>query len=194
MQSFQFSRSGDLQSAYSAYRTADAEAADAAHSHSQYLAGGTTLLDLMKLGVMRPERVVDINDLDRTNAGLVEFAGNRLQLGALTRMSDVADHPDVRREFPVIAQSLQLAASAQCIATYPGDFAQALIALDAQVEVMGRNGSRELPFAKLHRPPGQTPHLETTLAPGELITAFRITRAPFTRRSLFLKVRDREIG
>ena len=113
MQSFQFSRSGDLQSAYSAYRTADAEAADAAHSHSQYLAGGTTLLDLMKLGVMRPERVVDINDLDRTNAGLVEFAGNRLQLGALTRMSDVSDHPDVRREFPVIAQSLQLAASAQ---------------------------------------------------------------------------------
>jgi len=247
MQSFQFSRSGDLQSAYSAYRTADAEAADAAHSHSQYLAGGTTLLDLMKLGVMRPERVVDINDLDRTNAGLVEFAGNRLRLGALTRMSDVADHPDVRREFPVIAQSLQLAASAQirnmaslggnvlqrtrcsyfrdtsysncnkrepgsgcaaldgtnrphailgtserCIATYPGDFAQALIALDAQVEVMGRNGSRELPFAKLHRPPGQTPHFETTLAPGELITAFRITRAPFTRRSLFLKVRDRE--
>ena len=94
MQSFQFSRSGDLQSAYSAYRTADAEAADAAHSHSQYLAGGTTLLDLMKLGVMRPERVVDINDLDRTNAGLVEFAGNRLRLGALTRMSDVADHPD----------------------------------------------------------------------------------------------------
>ena len=53
----------------------------------------------MKLGVMRTERIVDINDLDRTNAGLVEFAGNRLQLGALTRMSDVADHPDVRREF-----------------------------------------------------------------------------------------------
>src|ERR1700731_4240234 len=113
MQSFQFSRSGDLQSAYSAYRTADAEAADAAHSHSQYLAGGTTLLDLMKLGVIRPERVVDINDLERTNAGRIEFGGNRLRLGALTRMSTVADHPDVCRDFPVIAQSLQLAASAQ---------------------------------------------------------------------------------
>src|ERR1700731_4853082 len=229
MQSFQFSRSGDLQSAYSAYRTADAEAADAAHSHSQYLAGGTTLLDLMKLGVMRTERIVDINDLDRTNAGVVEFTGNRLRLGALARMSTVADHPDVRRDFPAIAQSLQLAASQQirnmaslggnvlqrtrcsyfrdtsysncnkrdpgsgcaaldgvnrahavlgtserCIATYPGDFAQALIALDAHVEVAGSNGAREFPFAKLHRQPGQTPHFETTLAPDELITVFRI--------------------
>jgi xanthine dehydrogenase YagS FAD-binding subunit len=65
MQSFRFSRSADLQSAYSVYRTADAEAADAARLHSQYLVCGTTLLDLMRLGVMRPERVVDINDLDR---------------------------------------------------------------------------------------------------------------------------------
>jgi xanthine dehydrogenase YagS FAD-binding subunit len=247
MQPFQFSHTGDLRSAYSAYRAADAEGTDAAHSRSQYLAGGTTLIDLMKLGVMRPDLVVDINDLDRTNAGRIEFAGDRLRLGALTRMSTVADHPDVRRDFPVIAQSLQLAASAQirnmaslggnvlqrtrctyfrdtsysncnkrepgsgcaaleginrthavlgtserCIATYPGDFAQALMALDAEVEVLGRNGRREFPFANLHRQPGQTPHLETTLAPGELITAFRITRAPFIRRSLFLKVRDRQ--
>ena len=245
MQPFQFSRTGDLQSAYLAHGAA--EATDTAHSRSQYLAGGTSLLDLMKLGVMRPDRVVDINELERTNAGRIEFGGNRLRLGALTRMSTVADHPDVRRDFPVIAQSLQLAASAQirnmaslggnvlqrtrctyfrdtsysncnkrnpgsgcaaldginrphavlgtserCIATYPGDFAQALIALDAHVEVAGRNGAREFPFAKLHRQPGQTPHLETTLAPGELITVFRIARAPFTRRSLFLKVRDRQ--
>ena len=245
MQPFQFSRTGDLQSAYLAHGAA--EATDTAHSRSQYLAGGTTLLDLMKLGVMRPDRVVDINELERTNAGRIEFGGNRLRLGALTRMSTVADHPDVRRDFPVIAQSLQLAASAQirnmaslggnvlqrtrctyfrdtsysncnkrnpgsgcaaldginrphavlgtserCIATYPGDFAQALIALDAHVEVAGRNGAREFPFAKLHRQPGQTPHFETTLAPDELITVFRIARAPFTRRSLFLKVRDRQ--
>src|SRR3984893_9020720 len=247
MQPFQFLRTSDLQSAHSAHRAANAEETCAAHPRIQYLAGGTTLLDLMKLGVMPPDRVVDINDLERTNAGRIEFGGNRLRLGALTRMSTVADHPDVRRDFPVIAQSLQLAASAQirnmaslggnvlqrtrctyfrdtsysncnkrnpgsgcaaldginrshavlgtserCIATYPGDFAQALIALDAHVEVAGSNGSREFPFASLHRQPGQNPHLETTLAPGELITAFRITRAPFTRRSLYLKVRDRE--
>ena len=245
MQPFQFSRASDLESAYSAHGAA--EATDTAHSRSQYLAGGTTLLDLMKLGVMRPDRVVDINELERTNVGRIELGGSWLRLGALTRMSTVADHPDVRRDFPVIAQSLQLAASAQirnmaslggnvlqrtrctyfrdtscsncnkrnlgsgcaaldginrshavlgtserCIATYPGDFAQALIALDAHVEVAGRNGAREFPFAKLHRQPGQTPHLETALAPDELITAFRIARAPFTRRSLFLKVRDRQ--
>src|SRR3984893_17635439 len=111
MQPFQFSRTDDLQSAYSAHSAA--EATDAADARSQYLAGGTTLLDLMKLGVMRPDRVVDINDLDRTNAGRIEIAGDRLRLGALTRMSTVADHPDVHRDFPVIAQSLQLAASAQ---------------------------------------------------------------------------------
>lgn len=245
MRPFQFSRVDDLPSAHSAYLAPDAEGT-AGQPRSEYLAGGTTLIDLMKLEVMRPDRVVDINGLDRTGAGRIEFSGNRLRLGALTRMSNVAYHSDVRREFPVIAQSLQLAASAQlrnmaslggnvlqrtrctyfrdisyncnkrdpgsgcaaldginrphailgtseqCIATYPGDFAQALIALDAQVEVAGPNGPREFPFASLHRQPGQTPHLETTLAPGELITAFRITQAPFTRRSLFLKVRDRE--
>jgi CO/xanthine dehydrogenase FAD-binding subunit len=65
MQLFRFSRSADLQSAYSVYRTTDAEAADAARLHSQYLAGGTALLDLTKLGVMRLGRVVDFNDLDR---------------------------------------------------------------------------------------------------------------------------------
>src|SRR5258708_1355262 len=108
MQPFQFSRSSDLQSASSAYLAADTAESDVAHSRSQYLAGGTTLLDLMKLGVMRPERVVEINDLDRTNAGRIEFGGNSLRLGALTRMSAAADHSDVRRDFPVIAQSLQL--------------------------------------------------------------------------------------
>jgi xanthine dehydrogenase YagS FAD-binding subunit len=112
MQPFEFSRIGDLPSAHSAYRAATAEERSA-QSSSQYLAGGTTLLDLMKLGVMRPDRLVDINDLERTNAGRIEFGDDRLRLGALTRMSTVADHPDVRRDFPVIAQSLQLAASAQ---------------------------------------------------------------------------------
>ena len=67
-----------------------------------------------------------------------------------------------------------LGVSDRCIATYPGDFSQALIALDAQVEVAGPDGSRTLPFATLHRSPGVSPHIETTLAPGELILAFII--------------------
>src|SRR5689334_10758979 len=213
----------------------------------QFLAGGTTLIDLMKLDVLRPEHVVDINALARAQLGEIAVSENGLRLGALVRMAEAADHPAIRRDYPVIAQSLELAASAQlrnmaslagnvlqrtrcpyfrdvsysncnkripgsgcaafdgfnrqhavlgvsqnCIATYPGDFAQALIALDATVEISGPEASRTIPFADLHRAPGDTPHLETTLAPGELITAFQIRAGAWTRRSLFLKVRDRE--
>src|ERR1700748_3112104 len=87
-------------------------ARDAADDPSAaFLAGGTTLLDLMKLDVMRPERVIDINglaDLDEIDANPHE-----LRLGALARMSTAARHPIVVRDYPVISQSLLLAASAQ---------------------------------------------------------------------------------
>jgi len=214
---------------------------------AQFLAGGTTLLDLMKLDVMRPNIVIDINALDRTALGRIERCGSGLRLGALVRMADAIDHPDVQRDYPVIAQSLILAASAQirnmaslggnvlqrtrctyfrdpsyaacnkrnpgsgcaamdgfnrmhavlgvsdhCIATYPGDFAQALLALDASMEVIGSESSRILPFAALHRLPGDAPDIETTLRPGDMIASFLIPVAPWTRRSLYLKVRDRE--
>ena len=84
-----------------------------------------------------------------------------------------------------------LGVSDQCIALYPGDWAPALVALDARVEVLGRSGKRTLAFADLHRLPGTTPHIETSLAPGELITAFIVPGGP-RRRSLYRKVRDRE--
>lgn len=212
-----------------------------------YLAGGTTLLDLMKLDVMRPDVVIDINGLQRTPLGRIESGDEELRLGALVRMADAAEHPAVKGNFPVIAQSLQLAASAQlrnmatlggnvlqrtrcnyfrdvaytacnkrqpgsgcaaidgvsrrhallggsdhCIATYPGDFAQALMALDARVELRGPKRERTVPFATLHRQPGDTPHVETALQPGEMITAFIVPIAPWTRRSLYLKIRDRQ--
>jgi xanthine dehydrogenase YagS FAD-binding subunit len=162
-------------------------------------------------------------------------------------MADAARHPDIVRDYPVIAQSLTLAASAQirnmaslggnvlqrtrctyfrdtswsrcnkrepgsgcaalegvnrkhavlgtsqgCIATYAGDFAQGLIALDASVETAGPMGARRIAFADLHVAPGDDPSIETTLRPGELITAFTIPAAPFARRSLYLKIRDRQ--
>jgi len=211
---------------------------------AQPLAGGTTLIDLMKLDVMRPTSIVDINPLaDGWSA--IEPKGDGLRLGALAKMSDVAAHEEIQRHYPVIANSLKLAASAQlrnmatlggnvmqrtrcsyfrdvsyencnkrnpgsgcaamdgvnrmhavlgasdqCIATYPGDFAQALIALDAMVEITGRSGTRNMPFAELHKAPGNTPDIETTLRPGELISAFSISgRWP---RSVYLKARDRQ--
>ena len=248
MQPFHFARTADAKSAVLMHGSSPKDASsDPANASAQYLAGGTTLLDLMKLGVTRPEQVIDINDLGHTKAGSIEFGADGLRLGALSRMSVAAEHPDIRQNFPVVSQSLQLAASAQirnmaslggnvlqrtrcsyfrdvsyencnkrrpgsgcaaldgfnrshavlgtsdqCIATYPGDFAQALIALDAKIEVLGRRGIRDFPFARLHRQPGEAPHLETTLAAEEMIVAFYIPKSSYARRSLFLKVRDRE--
>jgi len=229
------------------YQRADTLAAvHAATEDSQFLAGGTTLLDLMKLGVMRPAHLIDINELKATYGG-IEVWPHGLRLGALAHMAEAAAHPDIRRDYPVIAQSLELAASAQlrnmatlggnvlqrtrcsyfrdpswqacnkrvpgsgcaalegvnrkhavlggsdhCIATYPGDFAQALTALDATVELAGPRGKRTLRIDELHRLPERAPHIETLLAPGELVTGFVVPSGPWTRRSLYLKIRDRE--
>jgi len=212
----------------------------------QYLAGGTTLIDLMKLDVMRPEQVVDLNGLSGELGG-VEADARGLRLGAMTRMAEAARHPAVLRDYPAIAQSLRLAASPQirnmaslggnvlqrtrcnyfrftdfaecnkrvpgsgcaamqgvnrkhavlgvsdhCIASYPGDFATALAALGAEVEIAGAGGARRMAFEELHRLPGDTPNVETTLAPGDLILGFFVPAGPWTRRSLYLKLRDRE--
>lgn len=212
----------------------------------QYLAGGTTLMDLMKLDVLRPERLIDLAPL-RARHGDIHTDENGLTLGAFGTMAAAARHPAVLRDYPVIAQSLQLAASAQlrnmatlggnvlqrtrcayfrdvawagcnkrqpdsgcdaieginrnhavlgvddsCIAQYPGDFGVALIALDAEVMLQGPKGERRIPFAELHRSAEGQPHLETTLAPGEIITAFHIPAGAWTRRSLYLKIRDRQ--
>src|SRR5207253_7939116 len=77
----------------------------------QFLAGGTTLIDLMKLDVMRPEHVVDINALQNSELGRIELSSAGLRLGALVRMAEAADHPQINQEFPALAQSLKLAAS-----------------------------------------------------------------------------------
>jgi xanthine dehydrogenase YagS FAD-binding subunit len=86
-----------------------------------------------------------------------------------------------------------LGTSGQCIATYHGDLAQALIALDAMIETTGNTaGPRRFPFAELHRLPGTTPHQETCLTPGEFITFIEVPAGPWTRRSCYVKVRDRQ--
>src|SRR4051812_24821552 len=93
-------------------RVGDAAAAAKVQTGASFLAGGTTLLDLMKLDVMRPALLVDINDLSPEH-GRIESGSGGLRLGALARMADAAHDPAVRRDYPVIAQSLDLAASAQ---------------------------------------------------------------------------------
>ncbi len=114
MQPFHFARTADAKSAVLMHGSNPKDtSSDPVNASAQYLAGGTTLPDLMKLGVMRPEQVIDINDLGRTKAGSIEFEADGLRLGAMSRMSVAAEHPDIRQNFPVVSQSLQLAASAQ---------------------------------------------------------------------------------
>ena len=200
----------------------------------------------MKLDVIRPHRLLDLSG-QRDEHGHIRDLEDGLWLGALVRMSQAADDPSVRQDYPVIADALRLAASAQlrnmaslagnvlqrtrcnyfrdrtyhacnkrepgtgcaaiggctrglavlgvsehCIAHYPGDFAVALVALDAEVNTLTTEGrERVLPIEELHRLPGDTPHIETNLAPGEFITGFRVPAGAWTRRSLYLKVRDR---
>jgi xanthine dehydrogenase YagS FAD-binding subunit len=85
-----------------------------------------------------------------------------------------------------------LGASEECIATHPSDMCVALSALEAKVQVKGPKGERVIPIGEFHRLPGKTPQVETTLQPGELITAIDLPAMTFGRRSTYLKVRDRQ--
>jgi xanthine dehydrogenase YagS FAD-binding subunit len=95
----------------------------AARSGARYIAGGTTLVDLMRETVERPEAIVDINALPFRS---VDLQSSKLAIGSLVRMSELAAHPGVRREFPVIVEALELSASAQLrnVATIGGNLMQ----------------------------------------------------------------------
>ncbi|WP_029112316.1 xanthine dehydrogenase family protein subunit M [Mycobacterium sp. URHB0044] len=95
--------------AFSVARTVRA-ATDHTATDAMFLAGGTTLVDLMKLEVLTPARVVDINGLPLTG---ITTGADGLRIGALERMAAVAEHPGVRRDFPLISQALELSASPQ---------------------------------------------------------------------------------
>ena len=245
MRPFAYHRAGDLADAVDAASQAPSRIPPTM-APVQFLAGGTTILDLMKLDVMRPEVLVDIGGIGPVGRTIEKRVG-ALYLGAFVTMAEAAEHPEIKRNYPVIAQSLDFAASPQlrnmatlggnvlqrtrcvyfrdpswgacnkrepgsgcaaldgvnrkhavlgvsdkCIATYPGDFAQALVALDAVAEIAGPGGGRVVPVEALHREPGDTPHIETNLLPGDIIVGFRVPVAAWTRRSLYLKIRDRQ--
>jgi xanthine dehydrogenase YagS FAD-binding subunit len=84
-----------------------------------------------------------------------------------------------------------LGQSDSCIAVHPSDMAVAMAMLDAVVHVQSANGSRAIPIAELHRLPGATPEVDTTLLPGELITAVHLPHLPIAANSHYVKVRDR---
>lgn len=229
---FRFSKAADEKSALAA-----------AAAGARPIAGGTTLVDLMRETVERPEAVVDINALPYRD---IDLQPARLRVGALVRMSELAAHTGVRQTFPVISQALELSASAQlrnmasiggnllqrprclyfrdvtapcnrrrpgtgcaaiggrnrthaifgtsdsCVATHPSDLAVALVALDALVITRDNNGEHPIRISDFFRQPGTTPDREHNLTPGALITAIEIPVRPESRRSGYLKVRDRE--
>ena len=214
-----------------------------AGARAAFIAGGTTLIDLMKLDVMLPTALVDINDLPLDKIEPLPDGG--LRVGAMVRNSDLAHHGAVVKRFPVLYQALLsgaspqlrnmattggnlmqrtrcyyfrdtmyacnkrqpgsgcaaidgfnrihavLGGSDQCIATHPSDMAVALVALDAVVHIKGPGGERQVPAEEFHLLPGNTPHLETVVQPGELITYVTIPSRPFARRSAYVKLRDR---
>ena len=222
---------------------AEAAAAVAGTPDAKFIAGGTNLLDLMKLQIETPRHLVDVNGL---GLDTVEPTGEGgLRIGALVRNTDLAAHPRVRKDYGVLARALLAGASGQlrnkattagnllqrtrcpyfydtaqacnkrqpgsgcsaldgvnrqlaviggseaCIATHPGDMAVAMRVLDATVETVdGAGTERRIPIAEFHRLPGDEPQRDTTLKPGELITAVTLPK-PVPGTHIYRKVRDR---
>ncbi len=233
MRSFEFHRAEDALAAIAA----------GAKSGTRFVAGGTTLLDLMKLNVERPELVIDINRLPLDK--VEPLSGGGLKIGATVRNSALANHPIVRRDYAVLSQALLAGASGQlrnmattggnllqrtrcmyfrdaampcnkrepgtgcsaigganrtlailgtsehCIPTNPSDMNVAMAALEAIIHVRGINGKRSIPIADFHLLPGDTPHRETVLEPGDLITHVTLPPPVPGSRSFYLKLRDR---
>jgi xanthine dehydrogenase YagS FAD-binding subunit len=209
----------------------------------RFVAGGTTVIDLMKLNVERPQKVIDINGLPLNQVQVIPEGG--LRIGAVVRNSDLANHPAVLRDYPVLSQALLSGASAQlrnmattggnllqrtrcvyfrdtatpcnkrepgtgcsaiggfnrtlailgtsehCIASNPSDMSVALAALEATIHIQGTRGERSVPIDEFFLLPGDTPHRETVLEPGELITFVTLPAPSAGNKSVYLKLRDR---
>jgi xanthine dehydrogenase YagS FAD-binding subunit len=231
---------------FSYARASDADAAVravAADPRAKFLAGGTNLLDLMKEDVERPTVLVYLGGLD---LAAIRETATGVSIGALATNTTTANHPVIRRDYPLLTQAIVAGASGQlrnmatnggnllqrtrcpyfydvampcnkrepgsgcgareglnrmhailgwseqCVATYPGDMANALYALDAVVRVRGAGGAeRAIPIADFHRLPGDAPERDTNLQHGELIVAIELPRSNFARNAYYLKVRDR---
>jgi len=210
---------------------------------ARFLAGGTNLLDLMKLEIERPGHLIDVSRLPMTAIEATPEGG--LRIGAMATNTAAAADPRVRTRYPVLTQAILAGASPQlrnkatvggnllqrtrcpyfydpakpcnkrdpgagcsaiggvshanailgaseaCVATHPSDMAVALSALEASVETMTPSGeARSRRLDDLHRLPGGAPHVETDLAPGELITAVVLPPPPEGRQE-YRKVRER---
>ena len=229
------------------YEKANSSAAAASAAvrttNAKFIAGGTNLLDLMKLEIETPAHLIDVNGLGFDK--IEPTPGGGLRIGALVRNTTLAADERVRRDYGLLSRALLAGASGQlrnkattagnllqrtrcpyfydtnqpcnkrkpgsgcaaiggvtrqhavigssdaCIATHPSDMAIAMRALDASVQTVRSDGTtRNIPIADLHRLPGDTPYIETTLAAGELITSVTLPK-PVGGTQIYRKVRDR---
>jgi len=221
----------------------EAAAMAARTPNTRFIAGGTNLLDLMKLEIETPAALIDVNGLGFDKIEATQDGG--LRVGALVRNTDLAADERVRRDYAVLSRALLAGASTQlrnkattagnllqrtrcpyfydtnqpcnkrqpgsgcsaiggytrhhavvgssdaCIATHPSDMAIAMRVLDADVETVRADGSmRTIPIADFHRLPGNTPHIETALEPGELIVSVKLPK-PLGGIHAYRKIRDR---
>jgi xanthine dehydrogenase YagS FAD-binding subunit len=209
----------------------------------RFLGGGTTLIDLMKLNVETPTRVLDINRLPLDK--IEDTSDGGLKIGATVRNSDLANEEKVKRNYSVLSQAILSGASGQirnmattagnlvqrtrcvyfrdtampcnkrepdagcsaitgsnrtmailgtsdrCIATNPSDMCVAMAALEAIIHVQGPKGTRTIPIGDFHLLPGDTPHRETVLEPGDLITHVTLPPPIKGSKQVYLKLRDR---
>ncbi|MFF1300692.1 MULTISPECIES: FAD binding domain-containing protein [unclassified Streptomyces] len=220
------------------------EALAAGRRGGRYIAGGTTLVDLMRGTVEHPDTLVDISALPLRE--ITATAGGGIRIDALVPMATATADPKLNSLFPVAAQALRgasaqlrnmatvggnimqrtrctyfrditadcnkrepgsgcaalggynrghaiLGGSEHCVATHASDFAVALTALEATVDLRAPDGrERSVPFADFLLRPGDTPHREQAIKQGELITAVEIPAYPRPLKSAYLKLRDRQ--
>ena len=240
MKTFELARANDNAQAVAA--AAQAKTAQQG-AEIRFIAGGTTLIDLMKLNVETPLKLVDVNHLPLSKIDSLPDGG--LSIGAMVRNSDLAHHPVVQKNYRVLSEALLSGATVQlrnmattggnllqrtrcmyfrdtampcnkrepgsgcaaisginrglailgtsehCIATNPSDMNVALSALEATVHIRGPKGERSVPIGAFHLLPGNTPHRETVLEPGDLITYVSLPPPAPGSRSLYIKLRDR---
>ncbi len=237
MQTFQYTKAASIDKALAAGRG------------GKFIAGGTTLVDLMRLHVEQPSGLVDINPLPLDKIEPLPNGG--LRIGAMVRNSDLAWNADVQGKYAVLSQAILSGASPQlrnmattggnllqrtrcayfrdpgagmpggygcnkrtpgsgcaamegfnrahavlgtsehCIATHPSDMCVAMAALEATIQTEGPKGKRSIAFADFHKLPGDTPHIENALEPGELVTYVELPKSIEGAKSVYLKLRDR---
>ena len=162
---------------------------------TRLVAGGTALVPMVRLGLVKPDRVISLHRLPELAE--VRRDGGTLQLGAMARLADIDTAPTVREGWPLLAEAARRVATPAirvsgtiggnlCYAEAASDPAPALLCLEAEVRVAGAAGGRTVPVVDFFRG-----FYETALAPGEIVTAIRVPSTPAGAQTGYVKFTSR---